>query len=546
MAVYQVGDIADNAAGESLIFTGLEWVPLRSAGNGSGGTKVNSGRGQLDVEPRFLSPQETDSPVPQGLPAPVAPRPQFEPWDRDSRRGVVGESSPYFDTMMQVMQNTPASAMRFAKDMGHAVISPKETLEGVGNVLGGYAEKAVNRLTNTKAGDAPTAFHRFMGIAPGDYEHYADSVNQYYADKYGSWDKFIHSLETDPVGVAGDFSAVLGPANLFTRLPGAAGRLAGTTAAVGSAIDPLAATARGTGAIINKTRIPRVAGLVRNTLAESSYGSILDPGKTHTKADIAALARVGLEEGIIPNNAGMAKLNARIDSLSKELDDLVASRTLLEEAGEAAKNIDPNYVAQVALDDALRVHGNTVNPRAGRAAVDASTYEFVDVHGRQGPLSTGTAHELKKNTELALGSSHAGVSSPRADAQKALSRSLGEHVEQNVPAARPLNRRINKLHNLQDNFIKNSSKNSDSARLGTVAGAATATSPTALGARLLSAGLLPTNIARFGVGLHNLDVHRLGNATNGVLYPLRYGRLYESSRPNPQSLGLLQMLGEGE
>ena len=69
-------------------------------------------------------------------------------------------------------------------------------------------------------------------------------MGKFFADRYGGFENARHTLETDPVGMAGDLSAVLsGGETVLGRLPGAVGKVGEVAGDIGRATDPMRAAA---------------------------------------------------------------------------------------------------------------------------------------------------------------------------------------------------------------------------------------------------------------------------------------------------------------
>lgn len=125
----------------------------------------------------------------------------------------------------QALENIPASAGKFATDIGTALWNPLDTLGSVGDVALGAVFKAV------------------PGAQPE--EKLADKIGKFYSDRYGSMEGFKQALAKDPVGILGDFATVLtGGGAAVARAPGMAGRIGKVAAATGRAIDPLSLAAK--------------------------------------------------------------------------------------------------------------------------------------------------------------------------------------------------------------------------------------------------------------------------------------------------------------
>jgi hypothetical protein len=132
------------------------------------------------------------------------------------------------DVPSKALANAPASALKFGSDIAQPFIHPIDTIENIGNVGHGLAQK--------------------LGVAPeGGHEDevYADAVGKFFANRYGSMEALKKTLAEDPVGFAGDLSMLLtGGETALGRVPGLVGRLGEVAGTVGRAVDPITAVTR--------------------------------------------------------------------------------------------------------------------------------------------------------------------------------------------------------------------------------------------------------------------------------------------------------------
>lgn len=128
-------------------------------------------------------------------------------------------------TANTAIRNIPHSGAEFVKNTIQPIIHPINTLGSLKDLGLGVLEKT--------------------GVVPGsEHEKYADAVGRFFADRYGGIENVRKTLETDPVGMAGDLSMLLtGGGSAAARLPGALGRAGEVAADVGRVVDPLRAAA---------------------------------------------------------------------------------------------------------------------------------------------------------------------------------------------------------------------------------------------------------------------------------------------------------------
>lgn len=168
----------------------------------------------------------------------------------------------------RMAKNIPESGMEAAKNIYQTVRHPLQTAGAIVKVAGGAISKAY-------PGEA---------TAPGDIEAEAALKTAWEGivrERYGSWDKFLRTLESDPVGVAMDVGGLLqsgGGLAAASKAPAVAkaGRIA---RAAGEVTDPFALTGKaiaGTGAFI-KSQAPEFAGFTTATGASTPKEAYFNP-----------------------------------------------------------------------------------------------------------------------------------------------------------------------------------------------------------------------------------------------------------------------------
>lgn len=181
------------------------------------------------------------------------------------RAPPAAPSTPWAAVGMQAIQNAPASAMKFAKDIIQPVLHPIDTAKSVYG-LGAGALDMANAATNAaiepyvpKALSSglpePTFSERYKhGLAQqSGHEAYPEAVGKYFGDRYGSLEGFKKALGSDPIGVAGDLSVPLTlGGEAAARAPGLIGKVGDIARAAGDAINPVMGPAKAVGAGIDE------------------------------------------------------------------------------------------------------------------------------------------------------------------------------------------------------------------------------------------------------------------------------------------------------
>lgn len=98
----------------------------------------------------------------------------------------------------KTISNIPKSGYEFGKGMVSAIIHPAQTIE---NIVG--LPKGLGMYIDKKLGRKLTPEQEF-------YAEKAETVGNFYADRYGGWENLKKTISEDPVGFAADLSVVAG------------------------------------------------------------------------------------------------------------------------------------------------------------------------------------------------------------------------------------------------------------------------------------------------------------------------------------------------
>lgn len=392
-------------------------------------------------------PQQQARPEPENQTAQVSQQDQdvFEPQEEtvpgytSFMPGVGGIGGNERGVLARATENVPQSARRFAGDIVSAASAPIENI--------------AKPLAKTAAGYA-------MKLVPGEqeYEAYADALNAYFADRYGSFDNAKKTFETDPVGFLADVSGIFTGAGGIARGAGKAGasvapRLSGSISKAGSALSAAGRAADPLSMAMTAVKPVGIAGgeavrgiLGGQSLSEKLYGSALkaSPAKYNPEKR-GEIIRTGIEERIPVSRGGYDKAWKKIENLNSEID------KVLKPAVREGKFVDPLPIAERAYDK-TRGKFNTVSPTSDYRAIDSAVNDFLNYHGDKN-IPIGEAHELKKNTYARLkDKAYAGedLKTANVETQKALARGLKEDIAALVPEVDPLNRRESRILKLQE------------------------------------------------------------------------------------------------
>lgn len=211
---------------------------------------------------------------------------------------------------IDMIKNIPGSAANAAKGIINTVAHPIETAKGVGKLASGALYKANQMLEENTPESLSFMAKPITGDAVLGEENagHVDAAKQAILNRYGSIEAFKRTLETDPVGVAFDISAIVAP---FSQKASAA-------------INPINAT-------INTGKYALGKAIPKGSPAKM-YESVAKFSTTLPKAKRDAMIKTALKNKIMPTHAGVDKLDDLITGLNSKIDDLI---TTAEKSGKS-------------------------------------------------------------------------------------------------------------------------------------------------------------------------------------------------------------------
>lgn len=166
------------------------------------------------------------------------------PWKIVSETPERGQKPiSWSDVPGMAMKSFIPSAKQAGSDIVQPFLSPIETTKALGNLGLGLIQKLI----------------------PGEQEaeKYADSVGQFFANRYGGIEELKKTLATDPAGFFLDASTVLtGGGGLAARVPGLTGKIGQAVSTVGHAIDPMKYVVAAPAAVLKGVQNPAVQRLM--------------------------------------------------------------------------------------------------------------------------------------------------------------------------------------------------------------------------------------------------------------------------------------------
>lgn len=238
--------------------------------------------------------------------------------------------------------NTIKSGANFVGNIGNAVLHPLQTAQNIG----GAAVGAVQEL----------------GGQNNDNTAKFDNLKNYFVQRYGSVDNLLHTAYTDPVGLAGDLSAVLGVGGGIADIGAAGADAAGLGAkAIEAGGADFVGGAEGAG------------GAVQSTAGSGIAGGLQTAGETLGKGSELANPLTPVIKG-----AG-ALLNS-----SKNLSDIIAN----------PQNYSPEDIANSASDKISSDVQNAFDAKQSTLSDTGSAYQPL----RDTPASIKVSPDFLDNT----------------------------------------------------------------------------------------------------------------------------------------------------
>ena len=124
-------------------------------------------------------------------------RTESEMFGLDLAPNLRDEGDGFFKTLFTAGSNLSTDTIQELDYIAQAVASPIDTGEAILRVLAGYAQKAL-----------PNAWEQYLPEDWATNKMYANAINDYYADKYGSLEQAMDAFAEKPVSVALDALAI--------------------------------------------------------------------------------------------------------------------------------------------------------------------------------------------------------------------------------------------------------------------------------------------------------------------------------------------------
>jgi hypothetical protein len=172
-AVQFINGVPYDAAGQQLVYT--------ETASPNSGLKAGDESGRMQEAGEAEQTDRTES----------------EMFGLDLSPNLRDEGTGFFKTLFTAGSNLSTDALQELDYIAQAVSNPIDTGEAVLRVLAGYAQKAL-----------PNDWEAYLPEDWATNKMYANAINDYYAEKYGSLEQALDSFAEQPVSVALDALAI--------------------------------------------------------------------------------------------------------------------------------------------------------------------------------------------------------------------------------------------------------------------------------------------------------------------------------------------------
>jgi hypothetical protein len=280
------------------------------------------------------------------------------PFQATGEEGLIGGT-------VKAIGNVPRSAFELGKNVAKAVTSPIETVKAVGGVVKGIGAKAGEIfLEDTDIGQKLLEKANAQRIAQGMPELKKDAqgklqaedtpdlqainqVGKFFADRYGSIDKFKETAIEDPVGVLADVATILTGGGAALTKTGQISKVSSLTKAgaeiskAGQIVEPISAISKTTGAVkraVSGSKAGQIVSEVIPTVSDIQKSQVVK-ALDLTQGDLSNISKAtgnDVTEFIIRKNAIMETPEQVVDFLNTER---ASTKTLRNSEIAKVKNV---------------------------------------------------------------------------------------------------------------------------------------------------------------------------------------------------------------
>jgi len=340
------------------------------------------------------------------------------------------ESSGFKFSGVEAAKNFFPDVYNEGKNIVGAITQPIETAKGLGNLAVGLVEK----------------------IIPGvqDKEKYVNALGDYFANKYGSQDVFLQTLQEHPASVLSDASMFLtGGATVAAKAAslakvGKATSFLEKVAQTGTAIDPI-------NAVLN-TGMYGAAKVIPTTLAPKLYESAAKWSTKLAPDERAAITETALKNQIPLSYEGLGQVQSKLGVFGDQMDNLIANAT------NNNVKIPATKVLESLKDVRSSMGGFKIEGAQDITEINNIEKQFRDYLKKE-KITSVTPEELQKfksdaYKRIDFGRAPEKPSLAKEQAYQAMAGTARQSLENIMPELKSINAQYGSLKELQPNLQK--------------------------------------------------------------------------------------------
>lgn len=290
--------------------------------------------------------------------------------DEARKRGLIKDQA----TITQPEQPKPVPSLGEA-----AVSGAKQIIPGMGRVLKQTAEAIISPVETTK-----NIVSTIGGLDPMNQDPKASAMAHAaikdFTGKYTDYNTFKETLAKNPEKFIMDLTA------LFSGGASIPGKVGEAMSAAAKVTDPLSL------AKTIATAPAKIAGSMG--AAEKVYGSLTKMSTTIPAEQRAILLSKGVENEIVPSQAGIQKFQKRINDVVSEMD-----QTVLQDS-KSGRTISTQPMVDKLEELKTYVKDTYPDPTEAVASIEKMQKNFVAVHGSEISMQKALAMKKELNSQL--------------------------------------------------------------------------------------------------------------------------------------------------
>lgn len=323
------------------------------------------------------------------------------------------------DVAYGAMQNLIPSGVGYAKNLATPFLHPSDTVSGIRDIAFGGLGKVI------------------PGADVGNQQQVFDAFKQAIINRYGGIENIKRTIATDPVGILGDASGlVTGGGSLLAKAPGMLGKAGQMTANVGRAIEPLNAVTKPLG---------MMGSPILDKIPMRLYESAIKPpaeSKKLNRANKLQVLQEGLDNGIVPTQAGIDKLEGLIKDINRDIKNTIST------GATDGKTVNVLDIAN-RLDDTEKFFKEMPDNKSYLDAIEKVREGLLDKGDSMGNIPLSQAQKMKTTIYRVLKDSYGELSTATKEANKAVARGAKEEIANIFPEINYLNNKESLLLKLE-------------------------------------------------------------------------------------------------